>query len=137
MAPLVVDGTDRATVRVTADTREDRAMQVTTTTVGQTVTLAVSGMIDFSARKALGTLIEGRMAHGQRDFILNLQQVAFMDSSGLGALVACFSSIRKQGGSMKLTQLPRQVLELITRTNLTHFFDLCDTAEAPVCNVSV
>jgi sigma-B regulation protein RsbU (phosphoserine phosphatase) len=137
MAHLAVAGTDRATLRAPAHTRKDRVMQITTTVVGQTVTLAISGMIDFSARKALGALIEERMAHGQRDFILDLQQVTFMDSSGLGALVACFSSIRKQGGFMKLEQLPSQVRELITMTKLTHFFDLCDTAEDTVCNRSV
>ena len=99
-------------------------MHITTTIVNQTATLAVSGVIDFSARKALSAAIEERMAHGQRDVILDLQQVSFMDSSGLGALVACFSSIRKQGGSMRLTQIPRQILELIEMTKLTHFFDL-------------
>lgn len=112
-------------------------MQIATLMVGQTVTLTVSGTIDFSARKTLGALIEERIAHGQRDFVLDLRHVTFMDSSGLGALVACFSSIRKQGGSMKLAQVPRQILELITMTKLTHFFNLCDTAEASVSSVSV
>ena len=112
-------------------------MQITPTVVDQTITLTVSGIIDFSARKAIGALIEERMAHGQRDFVLDLRHVTFMDSSGLGALVACFSSIRKHGGSMRLTQIPNQVLELIEMTKLSHFFDLCDNVEAPTSSMNV
>jgi anti-anti-sigma factor len=137
MAHLTTPGKDQATLPATLETRKDKVMQITATVVHQTITLTVSGIIDFSARKALGVLIEERVAHGQRDFVLDLRHVTFMDSSGLGALVACFSSIRKQGGSMKLAKVPNQVLELIEMTKLSHFFDLCDNVEAPTSNVSV
>jgi len=102
-------------------------MKVTTNVLDTTATLQVSGPIDFSARKTLGACIETQVAQGRRDFILDLHQVTFMDSSGLGALVACFSSIRKQGGAMKLARVSGQVRELIDLTKLTHFFDLCDS----------
>jgi anti-anti-sigma factor len=137
MAHLTVPGHEQATLPATLETQKDKVMQITTTVADQTITLAVSGIIDFSARKALGALIEERMAHGQQDFVLDLRYVTFMDSSGLGALVACFSSIRKQGGSMRLTQVPNQVLDLIEMTKLSHFFDLCDNVEAPASSVSV
>jgi anti-sigma B factor antagonist len=101
-------------------------MKVTTNVLDTTTTLMVSGPLDFSARKTLGACIEAQVAQGRRDFILDLHRVTFMDSSGLGALVACFSSIRKQGGAMRLVRVSGQVRELIDLTKLTHFFDLCD-----------
>ena len=99
-------------------------MHIATTATDTTTTLTLTGPIDFLSRKTLGNLIEAGLAQGHRDFALDLQGITFIDSSGLGALVACFSTIRKQGGSMKLVQLPSQVRELIEMTKLTDFFDL-------------
>lgn len=86
----------------------------------------MTGSINFSSRKTLRAAIDEGLARGQRDFVLEMQNVEFIDSSGLGALVACFSTVRKQGGSMKLTRVPRIVYELMEMTKLTQFFDLYD-----------
>lgn len=130
-------GQNDTTLRSIADARKDRIMQIVTTVVDHTTTLTLSGLIDFSSRKTLGALIDDRLAQGCQDFILDLHGVTFVDSSGLGALVACFSTIRKQGGSMKLTQVCGQLLDLIEMTRLTDFFDLCDTVEAAKGSVNL
>jgi anti-anti-sigma factor len=127
MAPPTIPSTSHAMRQTTLHTRKENAMKVTTNVLDTTTILMVSGPIDFSARKTLGACIEAQVSQGRRDFILDLHRVTFMDSSGLGALVACFSSIRKQGGAMRLARVSGQVRELIDLTKLTHFFDLCDS----------
>ena len=92
--------------------------------------VALSGHLDFSSRKTLRAVIDENLAQGCHEFVLDLQHVDFVDSSGLGALIACYSSVRKQGGSMTLVRLPQQVHDLMEMTKLTTFFDISDAEEA-------
>jgi anti-sigma B factor antagonist len=94
------------------------------------VILTLSGRIDFSSRQRLHTLIDEGLAKGYTDFILDLHDVSFIDSSGLGALIACSSIVQKQGGHLALTRLPKLLCELMKLTRLTHFFEICDPAQA-------
>jgi anti-sigma B factor antagonist len=56
--------------------------------------------------------------------ILNLRHVDYIDSTGLGALVMCATSLRKQGGNTKLLHLNRRNIELLIMTKLATVFDL-------------
>ena len=56
--------------------------------------------------------------------VLNLGHVDYIDSTGLGALVMCATSLRKQGGNMKLLNLNRRNIELLIMTKLATVFDL-------------
>ncbi len=71
-------------------------------------------------RETLRTLA----AEGVRNVILNLENVAYIDSTGLGALVVCFTSLRKQGGKLKLENVNRRNIELLLFTKLTTVFEL-------------
>ena len=99
-------------------------MHATSTVIDNVPVIRLAGAVDFLSRKTLRTLIDDYLAQGHRDFVLNFQDVTFIDSSGLGALVACYSTIRKQGGTMKLVQLPPQVAELMEMTRLADFFEI-------------
>jgi anti-sigma B factor antagonist len=88
--------------------------------------IALSGRLDFSARKTLRAVIDENLAQGCCDFVLDLQHVDFIDSSGLGALIACYSTVRKQGGGMTLVRLTKQTYDLMEMTKLTTFFDIGD-----------
>ncbi len=101
-------------------------MQVLSTSTDQAAVIALSGAIEFSSRQTLRAVIDERLTHGCREVVFDLQEVTFIDSSGLGALVACFSTIRKQGGSLKLRRVPRPVYELMEITKLTDFFHISD-----------
>ena len=63
-------------------------------------------------------------ASGQRNVVLNLAQVDFIDSTGLGALVICATSLRKQGGNIKLLNLNRRNIELLVMTKLFAVFEV-------------
>jgi anti-sigma B factor antagonist len=59
-----------------------------------------------------------------RKVILNLGNVAYIDSSGLGSLVVCVTSYRKAGGDIKLLNLTRRHMELLVITKLTTVFEI-------------
>jgi anti-sigma B factor antagonist len=63
-------------------------------------------------------------AAGSRNFILNLNEVDYIDSTGLGALVVCFTSLRRMGGRLKLENLNRRNVELLVLTKLTTVFEI-------------
>ena len=61
---------------------------------------------------------------GSVNIILDLQHIAYIDSTGLGALVMCGTSLRKQGGNLKLLNLNRRNIELLIMTKIATVFDL-------------
>ncbi len=73
-----------------------------------------------SLRERVGALAQ----RGQLNVILNLAHVDYIDSTGLGALVMCATSLRKQGGNIKLLNLNRRHIELLVMTKLATVFDL-------------
>jgi anti-sigma B factor antagonist len=73
-------------------------------------------------RDRMQKLIDG----GRRQIVLNLQQVDYIDSTGLGALVMCYTSLHKAGGSVKLLHLSRRGIQLLIMTKLTTIFEVFD-----------
>ena len=96
-------------------------------------------ILDLKGRLVVGegatalrdTITECRDA-GQRNIILNLQQVDYIDSSGLGALVICYTSLQKAVGALKLMNLNRRNIELLLLTKLSTVFDLYDNEQDAV-----
>ena len=60
----------------------------------------------------------------QRNLVLNLADVDYIDSTGLGALVMCATTVRKAGGNVKLVNLNRRNIELLVMTRLATFFEI-------------
>ena len=69
---------------------------------------------------------------GQKKIILNLKNVEFIDSTGLGTLVICFTTLQKQGGTLKLLHLSRRHIELLVLTKLTVLFEVFDEEQAAI-----
>lgn len=63
-------------------------------------------------------------ASGRKNIILNMAGVDYVDSTGLGTLVICATSLRKQDGSIKLLNVNKRNLELLVLTKLATIFDL-------------
>ena len=61
---------------------------------------------------------------GSTSIIVNLAHVDYIDSTGLGAMVMCSTTVRKAGGSLKLENLNRRNIELLVMTKLATVFDL-------------
>jgi anti-sigma B factor antagonist len=68
---------------------------------------------------------------GDRKFLLNLTDVDYIDSSGLGELVTSFTTVRNQGGHLKLLNLTKRVQDLLQITKLLTVFEVFNSeAEA-------
>ena len=62
--------------------------------------------------------------NGHKKFWLNLADVDFIDSDGMGELVRCHSVVRQRGGEMKLVRVNKRVLDLLQVTRLNTLFEI-------------
>lgn len=67
------------------------------------------------------------LAEGKKRIVLNLGDVAYIDSAGVGTLVNAYTSAMRQGGSVKLLNLAQRPRETLQITRLLTVFDVCDT----------
>jgi anti-sigma B factor antagonist len=88
-------------------------------------------ILDLSGRITAGeeatTLRErlrGLAESGQARVVLNLQEVDYIDSTGLGGLVICYTTLRKAGGALKLVNLSKRNIELLVLTKLATVFEI-------------
>jgi anti-sigma B factor antagonist len=72
---------------------------------------------------ALREAVAAAVADGVRQLVLNLAQVDFIDSTGLGAVVMSSTTMRKSGGTVKLLNLNRRNIELLVMTKLATVFE--------------
>jgi len=61
--------------------------------------------------------------------ILDLQGLEMLDSTGLGAVVGCYTTLRKRGGMLVLANVPPNILELLRTTRLINVFDVYEDSE--------
>src|SRR4051812_3652518 len=73
---------------------------------------------------ALREIIAELTAQNTRNVVLNLAGVDFIDSTGLGALVICATSARKNNGAVKLVNLNKRNIELLIMTKLATVFEI-------------
>ena len=76
--------------------------------------------------------IEDLLCKGQKKILLNLGDVNYIDSSGLGALIRTFTSVRGQGGELKLLHPTKKVHDMLQSTNLYTKFDVRDDEAAAI-----
>lgn len=79
--------------------------------------------------EALRARVKRLVAAGHLRMIFNLEELTYMDSSGLSALIAGFVSVRNQGGELKLLKLTQRVTDLMQITKLSTVFDVYNTME--------
>ncbi|MGC2110778.1 MAG: STAS domain-containing protein [Candidatus Korobacteraceae bacterium] len=96
-------------------------------------------IVDLSGRITLGEgsvvlrdTIKDLLSKGQKSILLNLGDVSYIDSSGIGELVSAFTSVRNQGGELKLLNLTKKVHDLLQITKLYTVFDVKDDEAAAI-----
>jgi anti-sigma B factor antagonist len=70
--------------------------------------------------------IRDLISKGEKKILLNLGDVTYIDSSGIGELVSAFTTVRNQGGELKLLNLTKKVHDLLQITKLYTVFDVKD-----------
>ena len=90
-------------------------------------------IIDLSGRLTMGEPcaalrdeIHDQAGHGNKKILLNLADVSYIDSAGLGELTAAFTSIKNRDGQLKLLSLTKRVHDLMQITKLYTVFDVYD-----------
>ena len=90
--------------------------------------LDLAGKITLGeSNRQLHEAIRRLVADGQQNIILNLAKITSIDSSGLGEIVAGFSTVKAAGGSLKLINMPDRLDDLMTITKLYTVFEIYET----------
>ena len=113
------------------------SMKVSTRQVDGVTILDLSGRITLgegsvTLRDALRDLIN----KGENHILLNLGDVSYIDSSGIGELVSAFTSVKNNGGELKLLNLTKKVHDLLQITKLYTVFDVKDDEASAVGSFS-
>ncbi len=94
---------------------------------GDVTVLDMSGKITIGEGSvALRTAIRKLIEEGKKKILLNLSQVSYVDSSGIGEFVASFTAIGREGGQLKLLNLTQKIQDLLAITKLLTVFDTYD-----------
>ncbi|HUR37376.1 MAG TPA: STAS domain-containing protein [Terriglobales bacterium] len=96
-------------------------------------------VLDLSGRITLGEgsvvlrdTIRELLGKGEKKILLNLGDVTYIDSSGIGELVSAYTAVRKEGGELKLLNLTKKVHDLLQITKLYTVFDVKDDEAAAI-----
>lgn len=110
--------------------------------MGMKASARISGtvtIVDLSGRIELGEgssvlrdTVKDLLAKGQKHILLNLGEVNYIDSSGVGELVSAFTSVRRQDGELKLLKLTKKVHDLLQITKLYTVFEVLDDEPAAI-----
>jgi len=93
--------------------------------VGDVSVVDVAGRITLGeGSSALRDLLREMVGKGQKKILLNLGEVSYIDSSGIGELVSGFTTVTNSGGELKLLNLNKRVKDLLQITKLYTVFDV-------------
>ncbi len=101
------------------------SVKLNTRQVGDVSVVDVAGRITLGeGSSALRDLLRDMVSKGQKNILLNLGEVSYIDSSGIGELVSGFTTVTNSGGQLKLLGLNKRVKDLLQITKLYTVFDV-------------
>ena len=111
------------------------ALRMTDRDVNGITVLDIEGRIVLGEESnAFRERVKSLLAAGKKKIVLNMAQVSYIDSAGLGTLVATFHSARSQGATLKLVNLGAKFQEVLQVTKLMTVFDTYDTEAAAIAS---
>ena len=103
------------------------SVKLGTRQVGDVSVLDVAGRITLGeGSSAMRDALRDMVSKGQKKILLNLGEVSYIDSSGIGELVSGFTTVTNQGGQLKLLGLNKRVKDLLQITKLYTVFEVHD-----------
>ena len=107
-------------------------MNISQRSVQGVCVLDIDGPITLGAEgsEKLGDKVRSVLQAGEKQVVLNLEAVAYIDSAGLGELVNAYTTVKKQGGALKLVGVTKKLKDLLVITKLATVFDSYDTEAA-------
>lgn len=108
-------------------------MTVVERKVGDVTIVDVAGkMVATDSPGRLKDKVSSLIFQGEKQIILNLGEVTYVDSSGLGEIVACHGSATKGGAEIKLANAGKKIKDLLVMTRLLTIFDTHDTEDLAI-----
>jgi anti-sigma B factor antagonist len=103
-------------------------MEIDERAVGDVIVLDLKGRITLGeGDELLKDKVNSLVNQGHRKVILNLAQVPYIDSAGLGEIVRTYTTVSRQGGSLKLLNLTKRITDLLSITKLLTVFETFDS----------
>lgn len=103
-------------------------MEIAERTVGDVTVLDLKGKMTLGeGDELLKDKINSLLANGQKKLVLNLEGVPYIDSAGLGEIVRTYTTVSRQGGSLKLLNLTKRIEDLLSITKLLTVFETFDS----------
>jgi anti-sigma B factor antagonist len=110
-------------------------MKIETRTVGDVQILDCSGKITLGeGTMAVRNTVRDVLKNGGKKIILNLADVNYIDSSGIGELVSSYTTVTNQGGKLKLLSLTKKIQELLAITKLLTVFSVYDNEQQAIAS---
>lgn len=98
--------------------------------IGDVTVLALSGQfVPSPGDDSLHDAIQELLTEGRHKILLNMGELSWINSSGIGNLVSSFSTVKRAGGKMKISQLSRQVQSIVTITKLASVLEVYPSDE--------
>jgi anti-sigma B factor antagonist len=111
------------------------SLKMSTREVKNIIIIDLSGQITLGdATAAIRDEIRDQLNQGARNILLNLADVSYIDSSGLGELTSAFSSVKNRNGALKLLSLTKRVHDLMQITKLYTVFDIYDDEKKAIAS---
>ena len=102
-------------------------MQIEQRSAGDVIVLDLKGKMTLGeGDELLKDKINSLLQQGHKKVILNLEDVPYIDSAGLGEIVRTYTTISRQGGSLKLLNLTKRITDLLSITKLLTVFETYD-----------
>jgi anti-sigma B factor antagonist len=112
-------------------------MHIDERTIGDVVVLDIKGRVQLGeGDEMLKDKVNSLLNQGRKKIILNLAEVPYIDSAGLGEVVRTFTTVSRQGGNLKLLNLTKRITDLLAITKLLTVFDTYDSEQDAVQSFS-
>ncbi len=110
-------------------------MQIEERTVGDVLILDLKGKITLGGGdELLKDKVNSMVNQGHKKILLNLAEVPYIDSAGLGEIVRTYTTVSRQGGNMKLLNLTKRITDLLSITKLLTVFETFETEKDAVAS---
>ncbi|HTL02465.1 MAG TPA: STAS domain-containing protein [Vicinamibacterales bacterium] len=105
-------------------------MEISERNDGKVTILSLAGKVTLGEGDVLlKDKLHSLLNQGRKDVLLNLAQVSYVDSAGLGAIVGAYTTMTREGGSLKLANVTKKLQDLLSITKLLTVFETFDSED--------
>jgi anti-sigma B factor antagonist len=112
-------------------------MKLSTRKIEEVIIIDVDGKIRLGEGDTeIKQAVDNFLKRGNKKIILNLAKVPYLDSAGLGEIIRCFTTLRKNGGHFKLLSPNKRIVDLLSITKLLNVFDCFESESSAIASFS-